>query len=113
MPPRPAPITITSSSRRLAMAAQITVTEASRSLTLVPRRGDLELERERRAGLGRPAGELLELRRDRAPVEQRIAPVIERDPLREQLGAQPVRCACNRVDPQDDAHATASMYQDG
>ena len=41
---------------------------------------------------------LAQLRGDRALVDHRIAPVVQRDPLRKQLGAQPVPGAPDRVD---------------
>ena len=44
---------------------------------------------------------------DRAAVDDRVAPVVELDPLGEQLGAQPVAVAGDRVDAQVPLHAAA------
>jgi hypothetical protein len=44
--------------------------------------------------------------RNRPAVDHRVAPVVEPDQLREQLGAQPVAVARDRVDAQDVAHRT-------
>ena len=57
-------------------------------------------ERELRAGVRGAARVDEQLLRDRAAVDDRIAPLVELDPLREQLGAQPVAGAGDRVDAQ-------------
>src|SRR3954469_2430720 len=59
-------------------------------------------------GLG-AAGELDELRRDRVRVDDRVAPVVEADVLGQQLGAQPVAVAHDRIDADGRApgHAAA------
>ena len=48
-------------------------------------------QRQRRAGVRGPAGVGQQVRRYGSGVDDRIAPLVERDPLGEQLGAQPAR----------------------
>src|SRR5690349_570387 len=57
----------------------------------------LEQEREHRAGGDRALRVLLQARRDGRRVDDRVAPLVERDPLRQELGAEPVALARDRV----------------
>ena len=58
----------------------------------------LEDQGQRRAGVGRPPGEAEQLGRDLCLIEDRVTPVVEPDQLGEQLGAQAVGLAHDRVD---------------
>ena len=64
-------------------------------------------QRQRRAGVGSPAGERQQLVGYLGLVEHRVAPLVEADQLGEHLGAQPVRLAGDRVDPQPSGHRFA------
>ena len=57
-------------------------------------------QRELRARVHRPAGVGEQLGRDRPAVDDRVAPVVEDDHLGQQLGAQPVAVARDRIDAQ-------------
>src|SRR5581483_73267 len=58
----------------------------------------LEPEREHRAGGDRAPGMRFELRRDGLGSDDRVAPVVEVDPFREELGAETVPVTGDRVD---------------
>src|SRR5690349_1110076 len=59
-----------------------------------------EPERERRAGVRGAARQILERGTDRLAVDQWVSPLVERDVLRQQLGAQPVAIAADGIELQ-------------
>jgi hypothetical protein len=67
----------------------------------------LDEQGECRAGTSGALGMLDELLGDRAPVDDRVAPLVERDHLGQQLGTHPVGLAGDRVDLQVAAHTPA------
>jgi len=73
-------------------------------------RGPDQSQSQDRTGIDRPPGMLEDARRDVARLDDRIAPVIEADQLREQLSAKRMTVAADPVDLQDLAHqATATL----
>jgi hypothetical protein len=62
------------------------------------RSGPHELQREHRAGVDRAARVLRQLARDGSGVDDGIAPVVDSDPFREELGAEAVALARDRID---------------
>src|SRR5262249_7016901 len=71
----------------------------------------LETQGKGGAGLGRAPGVLEQGARKRLVVQQRVAPLVERDPLRQQLGAHAVCLAGDRVQPQAMAHRAAAYLR--
>src|SRR4051794_18160529 len=74
---------------------------------------DAQPQRELRAGVRGLARVGDQLTWDRLAVDDRIAPLVELDPLREQLGAQAMAGAGDRVDPDASAHAAARSARSG
>ena len=58
-------------------------------------------------------GMLLELAGNGLGIDYRVAPLVERDPLGEELGAQAVRLAFDRIDTEGPAHALARTGRSG
>ena len=69
-----------------------------------------EPQREHGARIDGPSRVLLEGARDRGAVDDRIAPVVERDSLGEELGAEAVTVAGDRIHAQPGAHAASFRY---
>src|SRR5437899_882058 len=61
--------------------------------------GAFDPDRQLRAGVRGPAGEVREPGVDGPPVDHRIPPFVEADVLGEQLGAEAVGLAGDRIDP--------------
>ena len=73
-----------------------------------PTRGQgLEPKSEGRAGVDRPSCMFEQVRRDRTIVDDRVTPVIEDYPLGEQLGAEAMGLASDRIDLQMPTQASS------
>src|SRR2546427_3310395 len=71
--------------------------------------GPLEQESKRGTGVGSPPRVSDEILGDRPGIDDRIAPLVEGDPLGEELRAKSVRLACDRVDAKPLAHRSPPL----
>src|SRR5438128_7476928 len=70
-----------------------------------------QAERQHRADVDGAPGELRQVLGQRTPFQDGVAPVVQADPLRQQLGTEPMPVAADPVDLDDLAHqATATRF---